>query len=80
MTRGYDRFLLHGEKEAQAEWSLFSATLNLLRLSDRFSSDRDTTVRGFDGVEPGYGGRVNLSNILSDAWDCSPVSGVAGFT
>jgi len=32
VTRGCDRFLLRGEKGAQAEWSLFSATHNLLKL------------------------------------------------
>ncbi|UOO96998.1 transposase (plasmid) [Halococcus dombrowskii] len=32
VTRGCDRFLLRGETGAQAEWSLFSATHNLLKL------------------------------------------------
>ncbi|EMA27653.1 IS1182 family transposase [Haloarcula japonica] len=32
VTRGCDRFLLRGRKGAQAEWSLFSATHNLLKL------------------------------------------------
>jgi len=32
VTRGCDRFLLRGEAGAQAEWSLFSATYNLLKL------------------------------------------------
>ena len=32
VTRGCDRFLLRGEGGAQAEWSLFSATHNLLKL------------------------------------------------
>lgn len=32
VTRGCDRFLLCGETGAQAEWSLFSATHNLLKL------------------------------------------------
>ena len=32
VTRGCDRFLLRGEDGAQAEWSLFSATHNLLKL------------------------------------------------
>jgi transposase len=32
VTRGCDRFLLRGEAGAQAEWSLFSATHNLLKL------------------------------------------------
>ena len=32
VTRGCDRFLLRGEKGAKAEWSLFSATHNLLKL------------------------------------------------
>jgi hypothetical protein len=32
VTRGCDRFLLRGKKGAQAEWSLFSATHNLLKL------------------------------------------------
>ena len=32
LTRGCDRFLLRGEAGAQAEWSLFSATHNLLKL------------------------------------------------
>jgi myosin heavy subunit len=32
VMRGLDRFLLRGEKGAQAEWSLFSATHNLLKL------------------------------------------------
>jgi len=37
VTRGCDRFLLRREKGAEAEWSLFSATHNLLKLwrSDR---------------------------------------------
>jgi hypothetical protein len=32
VTRGCDRFLLRGEKGVSAEWSLFSATHNLLKL------------------------------------------------
>jgi hypothetical protein len=32
VTRGCDRFLLRGKKGANAEWSLFSATHNLLKL------------------------------------------------
>jgi transposase len=32
VTRGCDRFLLRGEMGAKAEWSLFSATHNLLKL------------------------------------------------
>ena len=32
VTRGCDRFLLRVEAGAQAEWSLFSATHNLLKL------------------------------------------------
>jgi len=32
VTRGCDQFLLRGETGAQAEWSLFSATHNLLKL------------------------------------------------
>jgi len=32
VNRGLDRFLLRGKKGAQAEWSLFSATHNLLKL------------------------------------------------
>jgi hypothetical protein len=32
VTRGCDRFLLRGETGAQAEWSLFSVTHNLLKL------------------------------------------------
>lgn len=32
VTRGRDRFLLRGKKGAKTEWSLFSATHNLLKL------------------------------------------------
>ena len=32
VTRGLDRFMLRGEDGAAAEWSLFSATHNLLKL------------------------------------------------
>ena len=32
VNRGCDEFLLRGERGAQAEWSLFSATHNLLKL------------------------------------------------
>ncbi|MFB6284570.1 MAG: transposase, partial [Halobacteria archaeon] len=32
VNRGLDRFMLRGKKGAEAEWSLFSATHNLLKL------------------------------------------------
>ena len=32
VNRGCDRFLLQGKRGTQAEWSLFSATRNLLKL------------------------------------------------